>query len=171
MNGQITKNLEIDFTLLQVKNAINHLIENNLKSGYKLVSKNETFNSYQFTKLKGLGGGMINVELKKINEATTNINTSVVKLQGSGNYPESLLSEINNKFLDDLASTITNWDKIEIEKTELAERINQRNMNAQKLKEDNPVAYYSKFIFPLLIFVGILFGLFMFIKWITNLKH
>jgi hypothetical protein len=87
MNGQITKNLEIDFTLLQVKNAINHLIENNLKSGYKLVSKNETFNSYQFTKLKGLGGGMINVELKKINEATTNINTSVVKLQGSGNYP------------------------------------------------------------------------------------
>ena len=171
MTGQISKNLDVDFNLLQVTNAINYLTENNLKSGYKLVSKNETFNSYQFTKLKGLGGGMINVELKKINDTSTNINSSVVKLQGSGRYPDSLLSEINNIFLEDLASTITNWDEIQNTKKELEEKSRERNLKAQKLKEDNPTAYYSKFILPLLIIFGIIFGLIIFINWITNLKH
>ncbi len=167
----ISKNIDISYNIETVKKALNYLLDNHLKSGYNASSRNDNFNTYQFAKLKGLGGGNIGLELKKIDENYTNLNISVTVLLGSGKYYDaSHLSQIINNFLNDLSNSIINWDSIQIEKKNKEKFSKERKIIKQELKQNNPMLYYFKILLALIPFIVIIGGLLFFIYWILNLK-
>lgn len=105
----IEKELELNFSIDQIKNKIDSLIEVN-KGNYQLSEKNDTFNTYRMATVSGLNSGIINISLTKIDENKTNFKTQITKPSGGASNRvdyNAVLSRLQDDFLKNLSDALS----------------------------------------------------------------
>lgn len=111
-NITITRDLDIDFNLDDIKSNIERVIK---LGAYSKHSQNDIFNTYRIGKMDGLEIVYMNITLNKIEDTKTKIKIEVVeRLRNSGH--EIIVNRIIDNFLDRLAKSLTGVEEEEIKK-------------------------------------------------------
>lgn len=111
-NITITRDLEIDFTIAQIKENIERVIK---LGAYSKHSQNDIFNTYRIGKMDGLEIVYMNITLNKIEDTKTKIKIEVVeRLRNSGH--EIIVNRIIDNFLDRLSKSLIGLEDEEIKK-------------------------------------------------------
>jgi hypothetical protein len=111
-NITITRDLDIDFNLDDIKSNIERVIK---LGAYSKHSQNDIFNTYRIGKMDGLEIVYMNITLNKIEDTKTKIKIEVVeRLRNSGH--EIIVNRIIDNFLDRLAKSLTGVEDEEIKK-------------------------------------------------------
>lgn len=111
-NTHITRNLEIDFTIDNIKECIEKVVKIGV---YSILSKNDIFHTYTIGKMDGLEIVKMNITLKKIDDNKTSINIDVIeRLRNSGH--ETTVNKVIDNFLDRLSKALIGKSDDEIKK-------------------------------------------------------
>ena len=111
-NITITRDLDIDFNLDDIKSNIERVIK---LGAYSKHSQNDIFNTYRIGKMDGLEIVYMNITLNKIEDTKTKIKIEVVERLRNSGY-EIIVNRIIDNFLDRLAKSLTGVEDEEIKK-------------------------------------------------------
>jgi len=105
MNQNPTKELQLDFNIIEIKEKVDAIILAG-KGSYKTLDKNDVFNTYRVSIVSGVLVGIINITLKKIDENKTEWKSEIMNAAG-GKAAPAVLSRFQDEFLTILSKGLS----------------------------------------------------------------
>src|SRR5215211_2385069 len=105
MQQNPTRELHLDFSIVDIKEKINAIVQASVGS-YQMLDKNDILHTYRIAAVSGLLSGIISVTLKKIDDNKTEWKSEIMNATGS-RADAAVLARYQDEFLTILSKALT----------------------------------------------------------------
>lgn len=105
MTPNPSRELDLDFPIIEIKQKIDAVIEAGKLSGYKTLEKNDLFHTYRISIVSGVLVGILNITLNKVDESKTNWKSEIMNAAG-GKAEPAVLARFQDEFLNILSKAL-----------------------------------------------------------------
>ena len=104
MQQNPTRELHLDFSIVDIKEKINAIVQASVGS-YQMLDKNDILHTYRIAAVSGLLSGIISVTLKKIDDNKTEWKSEIMNAAG-GRADAAVLARYQDEFLTILSKAL-----------------------------------------------------------------